>query len=58
MTIQNSLQTRVLAKKKADVGGPIVGFVFIRRILLTVNSCLIERTGQTPFIWETEPSEL
>jgi len=50
MTIQNSLQTRVLAKKKADVGGPIVGFVFIRRILLTVNSCLIERTGQTPFI--------
>ena len=41
------------------MGGSVVGFVFARRVkFLAVNGCSSERTGHTPLICETEPSEL
>jgi len=59
MTAQKKLRTCVSAKKKAEVSGSIVGFVFYPEgELPTANSCSTGRTGQTLLICETEPSEL
>ena len=59
MTVQKSLQTHVSAKKKAKVGGLIVGFIFyLESRFLTANSSLTERINQTLLICGTEPSEL
>ena len=51
---QKKLQACVSAKKKAKLGGSIVGFVFYPESEFpTVNSCSTGRTGQTPLICET-----
>ena len=47
------LQLRI---QKTEVGGSIVGFVFIQKIFFTTKSCSTERTGQTLLIFSTSPS--
>ena len=47
---------KVTGTQMAKVSGSIVDLIVIQRILLTGNSCLIERTGQRLLICSTSPS--
>jgi len=47
----------VAAIQKAELGGSIMGFVFIQRIFIAAKkNCSTERTGQTLLICSTSPS--
>jgi len=50
-------ETELLLSGLLKVGGWIVGFFVIRRVFLSANNCLTDKTNQTPLICDTEPSE-